>query len=66
MLKSAKEKLEAAGWEEPLKDMIISADTGYYNVTNLESCKEFEVDAYVPDPQFRKGDVTFLQITLYI
>jgi transposase len=59
MLKGAKEKLEAAGWEEPLKDRTISADTGYYSVKNLEACKEFEVDAYVPDPQFRKRDVRF-------
>lgn len=59
MLEGAKEKLEAAGWENPLKDMTISADTGYYSVKNLEACKEFEVDAYVPDPQFRKRDIRF-------
>lgn len=59
MLQGAKEKLEAAGWEEPLKGMIVSADTGYYSVKNLEDCKEMEVDAYVPDPQFRKRDVRF-------
>ncbi|MBU3948813.1 MAG: IS1182 family transposase [Proteobacteria bacterium] len=59
MLKGAKDKLEAAGWEEPLKDRTISADTGYYSVKNLEACKEFEVDAYVPDPQFRKRDIRF-------
>jgi transposase len=59
MLEGAKQKLEAAGWEEPLKDMTISADTGYYSVKNLEACKEFEVDAYIPDPQFRKRDIRF-------
>jgi transposase len=59
MLEGAKEKLETMGWEEPLKDMTISADTGYYSVANLETCKDFEVDAYVPDPQFRKRDVRF-------
>jgi hypothetical protein len=59
MLEGAKKKLEAAGWEEPLKNRTISADTGYYTVKNLEACKEFEVDAYVPDPQFRKRDVRF-------
>ena len=59
MLEGAKEKLEAVGWEEPLKDRTISADTGYYSVKNLEDCKELEVDAYVPDPQFRKRDVRF-------
>jgi transposase len=59
MLKGAKEKLEAAGWEEPLKDRTISADTGYYSVKNLEACKKEEVDAYIPDPQFRKRDIRF-------
>ena len=59
MLEGAKEKLEGVGWEEPLKDRTISADTGYYSVKNLEACKELEVDAYIPDPQFRKRDVRF-------
>jgi transposase len=59
MLEGAKEKLEAIGWEEPLKDSQISADTGYYSVKNLEVCRDLEVDAYVPDPQFRKRDVRF-------
>jgi len=59
MLEGAKKNLEAAGWEEPLKNRTISADTGYYSVENLEACKKLEVDAYVPDPQFRKRDVRF-------
>ena len=59
MLDGAKEKLEAVGWKDPLKDREISADTGYYSVKNLEACKELEVDAYVPDPQFRKRDIHF-------
>jgi len=59
MLSGAKNKLQAIGKKEPLKDKQISADTGYYSVTNLESCESHEVDAYVPDPQFRKRDVRF-------
>jgi len=59
MLDGAKDKLETIGWEDPLKDKQVSADTGYYSVKNLEACKEHEVDAYVPDPQFRKRDVRF-------
>jgi transposase len=65
MLEGAKEKLEAIGWKEPLKDRQISADTGYYSVKNLEVCKEHEVDAYVPDPQFRKRDVRFADAGRY-
>ena len=26
---------------------------------NLKACEEYEVDAYVPDPQFRKRDIRF-------
>ena len=59
MLEGAKEKLESIGWKNPLKDRQISADTSYYSVENLKTCKEFKVDAYVPDPQFRKRDVRF-------
>lgn len=59
MLEGAKERLEAAGREEPLKGVIVSADTGFYSVKNLEDCKGLGVDAYVPDPQFRKRDVRF-------
>lgn len=59
MLAGTKNKLQAIGKKEPLKDKQVSADTGYYSVTNLESCESHEVDAYVPDPQFRKRDVRF-------
>lgn len=59
MLKGIKEKLEAIGRKDSLKDTQISADTSYYSVNNLEACKEEEVDAYIPDPQFRKRDVRF-------
>ena len=59
MLEGAKKKLEAIGWKEPLKDKEVSADTGYYSVKNLEACKEKGVDAYIPDPQFRKRDIRF-------
>jgi hypothetical protein len=37
MQEGAREKLEAIGWEEPLKDKQVSADTGYYSVKNLEA-----------------------------
>jgi transposase len=65
MLEGAREKLEAAEWEDPLKKTTISADTGYYSVRNLETCKKYEVDAYIPDPQFRKRDVRFADAGRY-
>ena len=59
MLEGAKKNLEAAGIDDPLKDKTVSADTGYYSGKNLKACEKYEVDAYVPDPKFRKRDVRF-------
>lgn len=59
MLTGAKENLEAIGMKNPLKDKEVSADTGYFSVDNLTTCKDEQVDAYIPDPQFRKRDPRF-------
>jgi len=59
MLEGAKRNLEVAGWEEPLKDKEVSADTSFYSVNNLQTCNEQEVDAYIPDPKFRQRDPRF-------
>jgi transposase len=59
MLRGAEENLNAVGWKKPLKEKVISADSGYYSVENLEACRDLGVDAYIPDPQFRKRDPRF-------
>jgi hypothetical protein len=59
MLEGTKVRLVAIGKIEPLEGKQISADTGYFSVENLEVCESMRVDAYVPDPQFRKRDVRF-------
>ena len=59
MLEGARKNLKASGIENPLEGKIVSADTGYYSVENLEACEDEKVDAYVPDQQFRKRDVRF-------
>jgi transposase len=59
MLEGAKARLEAVGRPEPLQDVEVSADTGYYSVENLEACRDQQVDAYVPDPKFRQRDARF-------
>jgi transposase len=59
MLEETRANLEAVGIEEPLEGKIVSADTGYYSIENLEACEKEKVDAYVPDQQFRKRDVRF-------
>lgn len=60
MLEGAKQRLEKIGNKNPLKGKQISADTGYYSVENLKACESMKVDAYVPDPQFRKRDIRFI------
>jgi transposase len=65
MLEGAKQNLSEVGWEEPLKEKVISADTGYYSVENLEACRDQEVDAYIPDPKFRKRDSRFAEARRY-
>ena len=60
MLKGAKSNLTAAGLSaEPLKDKIVTADTGYFSKVNLGACKDAEVDAYIPDRGFRNRDPRF-------
>lgn len=59
MLEETRKNLEAAGFECPLEGKIVTADTGYYSVENLEACEDEKEDAYVPDQQFRKRDVRF-------
>ncbi|MBM4148322.1 MAG: IS1182 family transposase [Lentisphaerae bacterium] len=60
MLEGAERNLKAAGLgDEPLKDVELSADTGYFSVDNLEACRDAQVDAYIPDREFRKRDPRF-------
>lgn len=62
MLEGARVNLQGAGCgKEPIKGKVVSADTGYYSVDNLEACKEEKVDAYIPDREFRKRDPRFVE-----
>lgn len=61
MLEEARSNLEAAGQDDPLKNAPFSADTSYFSIENLEACKEHEVDAYIPDRDFRKRDPRFAE-----
>ena len=38
---------------------IVTADTGYANETNMQYCYEKQIDAYIPDNQFRQRDPKF-------
>jgi transposase len=60
MIDGANRNFEAIGLgEEALDKKIVSADTGYYSLENLEVCRDEHLDAYIPDKQFRKRDPRF-------
>ena len=62
MLAGAERNLKVAGLgQTPLKDKVVSADTGYFSVENLEACQAANVDAYVPDRAFRSRDPRFAE-----
>jgi len=62
MLEGAQANLAAAGCGQGvLAEAVISADCSYYSERNLRACQEAGVEAYIPDPHFRKRDVRFAE-----
>ncbi len=62
MLEGAKKNMQTIGaGEDYFKDKQLSADCNYHNRNNLAICDTEEIDAYIPDPQFRKRDVRFAE-----
>jgi transposase len=57
MLDGAKENMEAIGQREDyFEGKILTADSLYHSPTNLKKCDEEQLDAYIPDKDFRKRD----------
>lgn len=62
MLEGAKKNMQTIGkGEDYFKDKKLSADCNYHNKDNLAICDTEKIDAYIPDPQFRKRDVRFAE-----
>lgn len=60
MIRGAKENLAVLeDGLERFKNAAITADTSYFSVENLETCRDEEVNAYIPDRLFRKRDPRF-------
>lgn len=60
MLDGAKKKMQTIGKpEDYFRGKELSADCNYHDKENLARCDEEGLDAYIPDPQFRKRDVRF-------
>ena len=40
--------------EEYFKDKILTADTSYHSTDSIKKCEEEQIDAYIPDKEYRK------------
>ncbi len=62
MLDEGKENLLAIGKREDyFKEKKFTADSNYYDRKNLQICESQELDAYIPDQQFRKRDERYAE-----
>jgi transposase len=60
MLEGAKAHAQALGLpEEYFAGKILSADSNYHSEENLQACAQEKLDAYIPDPHFRRRDPRF-------
>jgi transposase len=57
IMKGATENMQAIGHDEDyFSGAIFVADTNYHSQSNIETCQEMELDAYIPDRYFRRRD----------
>jgi len=60
MLDGAKENLKQIGkGEKPLDGIRFTADSNYHTNLNILKCQDENIDAYIPDINFRKRDQRF-------
>jgi transposase len=56
----AKQNLESIGkGKDYFEGKIVTADSSYHSVTNINKCNEEKLDAYIPDNKFRNRDKRF-------
>jgi hypothetical protein len=57
MIDGAKENLKAIGKDNDcLKNVNLLCDANYFSPTNLQTTKDEQINAYIPDSDFRKRD----------
>jgi transposase len=62
MLKGGKKNMQAVGKQpEYFQGKQFTADSNYYCLANLALCQTEQLDAYIPDLQFRKRDPRFFE-----
>ena len=56
----AKQNLESIGKDKDyFEGKILTADSSYHSVTNINKCNQEKLDAYIPDNRFRNRDKRF-------
>jgi transposase len=56
----AKKNLESIGKSKDyFEGKILTADSSYHSVSNINKCNEEKIDAYIPDNKFRNRDKRF-------
>jgi transposase len=56
----AKKNFESIGkGKDYFEGKIVTADSSYHSVTNINKCSEEKLDAYIPDNKFRNRDQRF-------
>jgi transposase len=62
MLAGAKKNVAAIGKDETyFQGKRLTADSNYHSLKSLTVCQEEQIDAYIPDLQFRKRDQRFAE-----
>jgi hypothetical protein len=60
MLDSLEENMKKiTGKKKPLKEALVTADTGFFSEDNLQEAAKRKIDVLIPDPQFRQRDPIF-------
>ena len=66
MIEGTRENFEEIGSEEDVFEKAkLVADSGYHTEGNMQMVMEEEIDAYIPDTQFRKRDPRFADVDKY-
>jgi transposase len=60
VIDGAKDNLQHIGKSQDyFEDKIVTADSSYHSIPNLNKCNEEKLDAYIPDNKFRNRDERF-------
>jgi transposase len=65
MIQGTEGNFQQLGEKEILDKVTVVADSGYHSEANLKMVMTEGIDAYIPDPQFRKRDPRFAKVDRY-